>query len=265
MIVMAVQRIRDRRSPATPQHPGAVFKNGVLRALDLSVSEAARRLRVSRQTLHRILAGKNAVTPEMALRLGRFCGSGPYFWLRLQHNYDLWSTERSLGDELDKIEAGAEAERSTDVDAGELRPAGPSIDSEAAGDEIGRLYDEIADLTAKLDELPDEGGEPIARALLEARIDAAYVELRRLQHEEAERYRRSFASSLELPIDAGSRVLDEARALRRALEAVASPPAVAAEAVAAATPPEPPAAESEAESAAEKAPAAVQPSTEPGA
>ncbi len=59
-----------------PTHPGAILRETVLPALGLTVSEAARQLRVSRQTLHAILAERSAVTPEMAVRLGRFCGNG---------------------------------------------------------------------------------------------------------------------------------------------------------------------------------------------
>ena len=60
---------------------------------------------VSRQTLHRILAGTSAVTPEMALRLGKFCGNGAALWLRMQEAFDLWHAERRLAKELDKIPA----------------------------------------------------------------------------------------------------------------------------------------------------------------
>lgn len=86
-----------------PVHPGEVLKEDVLPALGLSVSEAARQLGVSRQTLHRILAGTHGVTPEMALRLGRFCGNGAGLWLRLQQAYDLWHAEQRLRDQLDRI------------------------------------------------------------------------------------------------------------------------------------------------------------------
>lgn len=59
-----------------PSHPGAILREDVLPALGLGVSEAARLLRVSRQTLHSILAERSAISPEMAVRLGRFCGNG---------------------------------------------------------------------------------------------------------------------------------------------------------------------------------------------
>ena len=89
----------------TPTHPGEILREDVLPSLGLSVSEAARQLRVSRQTLHRILAGTTAVTPEMALRLGKFCGNGPGLWLRMQEAFDLWHAERRLAAELEKIPA----------------------------------------------------------------------------------------------------------------------------------------------------------------
>ena len=102
---MAPESITENRRDRQPTHPGEVLREDVLPALGLSVSEAARQLRVSRQTLHRILAGTSAVTPEMAVRLGKFCGNGPGLWLRMQEAYDLWHAERRLIKELDKIPA----------------------------------------------------------------------------------------------------------------------------------------------------------------
>jgi addiction module HigA family antidote len=86
-----------------PTHPGAILGLDVLPALNMSVSEAAVQMRVTRQTLHRIISGRTAVTPEMAVRLGKFCGNGPGLWLRLQEAYDLWHAMRKLKDELSKI------------------------------------------------------------------------------------------------------------------------------------------------------------------
>ena len=86
-----------------PAHPGELLKNTVMPALCLSVSEAARQMRVSRQTLHRIMGGTHPVTPDMAVRLGHFCGNGAQLWLTMQQNYDLWHAEARLGDELKQI------------------------------------------------------------------------------------------------------------------------------------------------------------------
>lgn len=86
-----------------PTHPGAILREDVFPALDVNVSAAARELGVSRQTLHRLLSEQTAVTPEMAVRLGRYCGNGPELWLRLQGAFDLWQAEKSLGRELKDI------------------------------------------------------------------------------------------------------------------------------------------------------------------
>lgn len=95
---------RPRRDPERqPVHPGAILREDVLPDLGLSVSAAAERLGVSRHALTRLLSGSAAVSPAMALRLGRFCGNGPEVWMRLQAAYDLWHAERALGAELDKI------------------------------------------------------------------------------------------------------------------------------------------------------------------
>jgi addiction module HigA family antidote len=92
---------RPVQSP--PVHPGEILREDVLPALRLSVTEAARQLGVARQTLHRIIAGRAAVTPEMAVRLGKFCGNGPGLWLRLQQTYDLWHAERRLSEAVARI------------------------------------------------------------------------------------------------------------------------------------------------------------------
>ena len=86
-----------------PTHPGEILREDVLSALEMSVAEAAEALNVSRQTLHRILAGTMAVSPEMAVRLGKFCGNGPELWLRMQAAYDLWHAEKRLRAEVKRI------------------------------------------------------------------------------------------------------------------------------------------------------------------
>ena len=88
-----------------PRHPGEILRDEVLPALDVTVSDAARQLRVTRQTLHRILSGRSGISPEMAVRLGKFCGNGAAEWLGMQHAYDLWHAERRLHDEVKKIPA----------------------------------------------------------------------------------------------------------------------------------------------------------------
>lgn len=86
-----------RRHPdLEPTHPGEILRDEVLPALRIPVSTAAKQLGVTRQTLHRILAGTTSITPEMALRIGKFCGNGPGIWLRMQNAFDLWHAERAI-------------------------------------------------------------------------------------------------------------------------------------------------------------------------
>jgi addiction module HigA family antidote len=96
----------------SPVHPGEILREDVLPTLGLSVSEAARRLGISRQQLHRVLACTNPITTDMALRIGKFGGNGPSLWLRMQQAYDLWYAENRMKDELSKIETVALAESS---------------------------------------------------------------------------------------------------------------------------------------------------------
>jgi addiction module HigA family antidote len=90
-----------------PIHPGEILREDVLPSLGLSISEAARRLNISRQQLHRVLACTHPITTEMALRIGKFAGNGPGIWLRMQQAYDLWHAEQRMKDELVKIETAA--------------------------------------------------------------------------------------------------------------------------------------------------------------
>lgn len=106
---MSRKKLARGRLRRPPTHPGEILREDVLPALNLSVSEAARQLRVTRQTLHRVLSGTSGISPEMAVRLGKFCGNGSGFWLRMQQGYDLWHAEERLHDELEKIPSrGAE-------------------------------------------------------------------------------------------------------------------------------------------------------------
>src|SRR6266851_2828804 len=100
--------VRRNLAPTrAPTHPGAILREDVLPALDVSVSDVAKALGVSRQQVHRILAETAPITPEMALRLGKFCGNGPDLWLRMQATYDLWHARRDLGPAIDRIETVA--------------------------------------------------------------------------------------------------------------------------------------------------------------
>lgn len=78
-----------------PAHPSEILKELAIEPLGLSITDAARHLGVSRKTLSKVLNGRGAVTPEMALRLEMAFGKpNAAHWLRLQNAYDLWQTRQ---------------------------------------------------------------------------------------------------------------------------------------------------------------------------
>jgi antitoxin HigA-1 len=83
-----------------PPHPGHTLRDDVLPALGLSVTLAATQLDVSRVTLSRVLNGRAAISPEMALRieawLGKERGGDARVWLAQQSAYDVWQVQRQL-------------------------------------------------------------------------------------------------------------------------------------------------------------------------
>jgi addiction module HigA family antidote len=83
-----------------PPHPGLTLRDDVLPALGLSVTEAAQQLDVARVTLSRVLNGRAAISPEMALRieawLGVERGGEARLWLAEQSAYDVWQAAQRL-------------------------------------------------------------------------------------------------------------------------------------------------------------------------
>jgi antitoxin HigA-1 len=100
-------RADDQPSHQDIEHPGILLRRYILPALRLSVSQAARDLGITRQTLHRILAGEAAITPEMAVRLERFCGVASRFWLDRQYDYELSRIQTDCDDVLARIPSRA--------------------------------------------------------------------------------------------------------------------------------------------------------------
>ncbi len=72
-----------------PPHPGKVVRVSCLEPLGLSVTEGAKVLRITRQSLSNVINEKTGISPEMAIRLSKAFGSTPETWLRLQAAYDL--------------------------------------------------------------------------------------------------------------------------------------------------------------------------------
>jgi antitoxin HigA-1 len=102
MTELAAER-PSRQPTRQPTHPGAILREDVLPNLKMTVTDAAKNLRVTRQQLHRVLSETSGISPEMAVRLGKFCGNGPDLWLRMQEAYDLWQAEKKLAREVKHI------------------------------------------------------------------------------------------------------------------------------------------------------------------
>jgi addiction module HigA family antidote len=79
-----------------PPHPGEFITEAYLEPNDLSARELASKLGVSASTLHRVLIGTSAVSPEMALRLSKALGRSPESWLAMQCSYDLWRARQRV-------------------------------------------------------------------------------------------------------------------------------------------------------------------------
>lgn len=82
-----------------PVHPGGTLQDE-LTARNLSAHALALKLRVPANRISEIVAGKRGISPETALRLGRYFGNGAAFWVGLQGQYDLALAQRELGEQV---------------------------------------------------------------------------------------------------------------------------------------------------------------------
>ncbi len=78
-----------------PPHPGALIRRQCLEPLGLTVTEAAKSLAVSRNTLSMLLEGRLGISPEMAIRLSEAFGGSAESWLTQQMQHDLWHARQN--------------------------------------------------------------------------------------------------------------------------------------------------------------------------
>ena len=83
---MNILRAKERK----PTHPGAILREDVLPSLDMTQTELADRLGVSRRTISQILHEHRPITPDMAIRLAHLLGGTPESWLNMQQTLDVW-------------------------------------------------------------------------------------------------------------------------------------------------------------------------------
>ena len=73
----------------TPVHPGKILKLDLLDPLGMSLNQLAKELRVPANRLSQIVRGKRGITADTSLRLARYFGFSPEYWLNMQAHYDL--------------------------------------------------------------------------------------------------------------------------------------------------------------------------------
>ena len=87
--------MKSLRNPnRRPTHPGAILREDVLPALEMTQTELAQRLGVSRLTVSELLHEKRSMTAEMALRVAKLLNTTPESWLRMQQAVDLWVVQQ---------------------------------------------------------------------------------------------------------------------------------------------------------------------------
>jgi addiction module HigA family antidote len=85
-----------------PPHPGEVLKEEYLIPLSMSVNALSKELGVGAARLNEIVLGRRGVTADTALRLARYFGTTPEFWLNLQAFYDLRMAQRKTGRTIER-------------------------------------------------------------------------------------------------------------------------------------------------------------------
>jgi addiction module HigA family antidote len=86
----------------SPVHPGEIIREEVLEPLGMSRAALARAIGVDRQRLNEVIQGRRALSADTALRLARYLGTTPEFWLGIQAQYDIERARDALGDRLER-------------------------------------------------------------------------------------------------------------------------------------------------------------------
>ena len=86
-----------------PTHPGEMLREDYLPDYGLTVSNLAKAIGVSRQSINELLRERRSVSPEMALRLARLFDNSPEFWLNAQQAVDLWDAAQAIQNDVIRI------------------------------------------------------------------------------------------------------------------------------------------------------------------
>jgi antitoxin HigA-1 len=89
---------KGRRLP--PVHPGEILREDLLKPLGISINRLGRDLRVPVTRMSEIMNGRRGITADTALRLARYFGTTPEFWMNLQASFDLDIAQRASADRI---------------------------------------------------------------------------------------------------------------------------------------------------------------------
>lgn len=79
-----------------PNHPGLILWELCFEPLNITQTEAAQNLGITRKTLSMLINGKQGISADMAIRIAKAFNSSPEIWMRLQQTYDLWFAARKV-------------------------------------------------------------------------------------------------------------------------------------------------------------------------
>ena len=85
-------------------HPGEILREEFLKPMGISVYALARQIHLTRSRVNDIARERRAITADSALRLARFFGTTPQFWMNMQASYELRKAENEIGSKLSEIE-----------------------------------------------------------------------------------------------------------------------------------------------------------------
>jgi antitoxin HigA-1 len=91
------------RNPLAPIHPGEILREEFLAPLGLSAGALAKALRVPRTRIERLVREETPITVDTALRLARYLGTSPDFWLGIQAQFDLETAQEAMTPDIAAI------------------------------------------------------------------------------------------------------------------------------------------------------------------
>ena len=86
-----------------PTHPGEMLLEEFLKPMEISQKDLSTAIHVPFQRINELVNGKRGITPSTALRLSKYFGNTPYFWMNLQQRWDLYWAETKESEELERI------------------------------------------------------------------------------------------------------------------------------------------------------------------